>query len=110
MRELLLELRSAGTTIFLNSHLLSELEMICDRVAILVDGHVARQGTLTELTEHTVEYRIRFQGDLAPVQKKIETLGATIDGIGTLRVPVVAEGPPPAGTGARLPPVRTYRD
>ena len=80
VRELLLELRSAGTTIFLNSHLLSELEMICDRVAILVDGHVARQGTLTELTEHTVEYRIRFQGDLAPVQEKIETLGAIIDG------------------------------
>ena len=39
-----------------------------------------------------------------------EEIVATIDGIGTLRIPVVAEGPPPAGTGARLPPVRTYRD
>ena len=39
-----------------------------------------------------------------------EEIVATIDGIGTLRMPVVAEEPPPAGTGARLPPVRTYRN
>ena len=45
-RELMLELRAEGKTVFLNSHLLSELEMVCDRVAILVEGLVARQGTL----------------------------------------------------------------
>jgi len=38
-----------------------------------------------------------------------EVIEATIDGIGTLRIPVVAETEPPGGTGARLPPVRTYR-
>ena len=80
VRELLLELRDAGATIFLNSHLLSELEMVCDRVAILVNGHVARQGTLSELTEHTVEYVLRFQGNMTPVREKIEALGAAIDG------------------------------
>ena len=38
-----------------------------------------------------------------------EEIVATIDGIGTLRMPVVAEEAPTGGTGARLPPVRDYR-
>jgi len=80
VRQLLLELRRAGKTVFLNSHLLSELEMVCDRVAILVDGLVARQGTLSQLTEHTVEYRITFSGDPQPIRSKLAALHATVDG------------------------------
>ncbi|MCP4592269.1 MAG: ABC transporter ATP-binding protein [bacterium] len=80
VRELLLELRGKGKTIFLNSHLLSELEMICDRVSILNEGLVARQGTLRELTEHTVEYRITVAGDLSSVAEGVERAGAKIDG------------------------------
>lgn len=80
VRQMLLELRRAGKTIFLNSHLLSELEMVCDRVAILVDGLVARQGTLSELTEHTVEYRITFSGDVQPIRSKLTDLHASVDG------------------------------
>lgn len=38
-----------------------------------------------------------------------EVIEASIDGIGTLRMPVVGESQPPGGTGARLPPVSTYR-
>ncbi len=80
VRNLLIELRQKGTTIFLNSHLLSELEMVCDRVAILVEGLVARQGTLSELTEHTIEYKITCATDAAPVAAKLATLGAKTDG------------------------------
>ncbi len=80
VRALLSELRDRGKTVFLNSHLLSELEMVCDRVAILVEGLVARQGTLSELTEHTVEYRVSFSGDARPVRHKLEALGAALDG------------------------------
>ncbi len=80
VRELLLELKHDGRTVFLNSHLLSELEMVCDRVAILVDGLIARQGTLNELTEETVEYRITFYGDVRPIRDKIEALGASLGG------------------------------
>ena len=40
IRDVLVDLRRQGKTIFLNSHLLSELEMVCDRVAILVQGEV----------------------------------------------------------------------
>jgi ABC-2 type transport system ATP-binding protein len=80
VRELLLELRRQGKTIFLNSHLLSELEMVCDRVAILIDGLVARQGTLRELTEHTVEYRIATTGDLSAVRAEVERIGGRVQG------------------------------
>jgi len=79
VRALLLELKQQGKTVFLNSHLLSELEMVCDRVAILVDGLVARQGTLSELTEHTIEYRITISGDATPAKSKLESIGANID-------------------------------
>jgi ABC-2 type transport system ATP-binding protein len=50
IRDLLLWLRDRGTTVFLNSHLLSEVEKVCSRVAILQDGTVVRQGTTEELT------------------------------------------------------------
>ncbi len=80
IRQLLLELRRAGKTVFLNSHLLSELEMVCDRVAILVDGLVARQGTLSDLTEHTIECRITFSGDAQPIRSKLAALHASVDG------------------------------
>ena len=40
IREVLLRMRERGTAIFLNSHLLSELETVCDRVAIMLDGTV----------------------------------------------------------------------
>jgi len=50
IRDLLLWLREQGTTVFLNSHLLSEVEKVCSRVAILQDGAVVREGTTDELT------------------------------------------------------------
>src|SRR6185295_8713670 len=50
IRDVLLRLRSEGKTVFVNSHLLSELEVISDRVAILVAGRVVQQGTIDELT------------------------------------------------------------
>ncbi len=62
IRDILLELRKKGKTIFLNSHLLSELEMICDRVAILVQGKVVLQGTLEDLTAGSQHYEITIQG------------------------------------------------
>ena len=62
IRDVLLSLRNQGKTVFLNSHLLSELEMVCDRVAILVQGLVAMQGTLDELTVDSKRYEILIEG------------------------------------------------
>ncbi|HBZ97873.1 MAG TPA: ABC transporter ATP-binding protein [Phycisphaerales bacterium] len=62
IRDLLLELRDEGMTVFLNSHLLSELEMVCNRVAIMVKGRVAMQGTIEELTADSRRFEIRTTG------------------------------------------------
>jgi ABC-2 type transport system ATP-binding protein len=49
VREIIRALGERGTTVFLNSHLLSEVEQICHRVAIVDRGRVVAQGTLDEL-------------------------------------------------------------
>ena len=49
VRELLEELRSRGVAVLLNSHLLSEVELVCDRVAIISRGRVVASGTPAEL-------------------------------------------------------------
>ena len=50
IRDIVLELREEGKTIFLNSHLLSEVEKVCTQIAILREGSLVRQGSVEELT------------------------------------------------------------
>jgi len=64
IRDILSGLKEKGKTIFLNSHLLSEVEMITDRVGILNKGKLLREGTVKELTEKGEEYRISVENDL----------------------------------------------
>lgn len=72
VRDLILRLKSQGKTIFLNSHLLSEVEMVCDEVAILRNGRMQRQGGLDMLLQvHPVvdvELRTRSEGVLEAVR------------------------------------------
>jgi ABC-2 type transport system ATP-binding protein len=49
VRDLLLELKRRGVAVLLNSHLLSEVERVCDRVAILVGGKIVARGSPAEL-------------------------------------------------------------
>ena len=62
MRELLLAANRAGKTIFLSSHLLSEVEMICHRVAILVKGRLMRVGKVEDLLISRDRYEIVARG------------------------------------------------
>ena len=50
VRHLLEELRGRGISVLLNSHLLSEVELVCDRVVILLRGNIVTQGTPDELS------------------------------------------------------------
>lgn len=50
IRDILLNLKKRGKTVFLNSHLLSEVELVCDRVAILNKGKIVKEGSVDELT------------------------------------------------------------
>lgn len=65
VRKLLLSLKARGKTIFLNSHILQEVELVCDRVAVMAGGMVRGVGTIEELTENLGDGEVRF--DLAGV-------------------------------------------
>lgn len=72
IRNVLLHLKDQRKTVFLNSHLLSELEMVCDRVAILVQGVVASHGTIDDLTRESRRYEIELAcGDPAQAQRMV---------------------------------------
>jgi len=49
VRDLIVSLKATGKTVFLSSHILSEVEQICDRVIIIDRGRLVRAGTLDEL-------------------------------------------------------------
>jgi ABC-2 type transport system ATP-binding protein len=57
IRDILLNFKTEGRTIFLNSHLLSEVELICDRVAILNKGQLIKEGKVDEITTISNNYR-----------------------------------------------------
>ena len=88
IREVLVRLRSQGKTVFVNSHLLGELEMVCDRVAILVAGRVARQGTLDELTVAKQRYEI----EVVPDPTSSKSLQAAIAGRGPAGKSIEVQG------------------
>ncbi|MEW6459141.1 MAG: ABC transporter ATP-binding protein [Bacillota bacterium] len=58
VRQLIRELREQGVTVFLNSHLLSEVEQVCSRVAVIKDGRVVAEGELPALLHKGLEVRI----------------------------------------------------
>jgi ABC-2 type transport system ATP-binding protein len=62
VREILLALKEAGKTVFLNSHLLSEVEQVCDQVAIINHGTVVTTGRLAELQAGPATVAIRLEG------------------------------------------------
>lgn len=81
MREIILSLKAAGKTIFFNSHILSEVEQICDRVAILSQGEIICSGSLHELLGTENIYYVKGQGgDGAILQKWIPHLVFAHDG------------------------------
>jgi ABC-2 type transport system ATP-binding protein len=63
VRDILLELKGQGTTIFLSSHQLSEVENICDSVSIVNQGRAAREGRLSELLAVAGLTRITLRGE-----------------------------------------------
>ncbi|HMQ67970.1 MAG TPA: ABC transporter ATP-binding protein [Ignavibacteria bacterium] len=56
IRDILIRLKEEGKTIFLNSHLLSEVELVCDRVAILNKGVLIKSGRVDEITAVSDNY------------------------------------------------------
>jgi ABC-2 type transport system ATP-binding protein len=78
IREMLDALKARGVTIFLNSHLLSEVELICDRVVILDRGEIIRQGTVAELTEQKGLFQVGLADGQALPEDDIRGMGYAI--------------------------------
>lgn len=63
MREIILSLKEQGKTVFFNSHVLSDVEIICDRVAILALGELICEGTLDQLLgSNSQKYQVKGRG------------------------------------------------
>ena len=95
IREVLMAFRDRGKTVFLNSHLLGEVERVCDRLAILVEGKVVRQGTLAELTASGRCYEIAVHAE------KGTFLTEALRGA----VPCPLSPAAPGGSGSAPPPL-----
>jgi ABC-2 type transport system ATP-binding protein len=99
IRNLVQHLKERGKTVFINSHLLSELEMVCDRVAILVQGVVSKQGTLDELTRDKQRYEIDIAGEVEAVEATYRAALPGAIGSGTFR-PAMEGAPSAAEVGS----------
>jgi len=74
MRRVLHELKAAGKTVFINSHLLQEVELICDRAAILVMGTLRRVGLIEEIRRQQPHLSLTLSG---PQEVILEALSWT---------------------------------
>ena len=72
IRQLIIKLGELGKTVFLNSHLLHEVQQVCDRVAIIKKGRIITQGAVKELLNRKNQLQIRT----TETQKAFELLSA----------------------------------
>jgi len=96
VRDLLLEINRAGTTVFLSSHLLSEVEALCDRVGVLDRGRLVAQDDLAALRAPTGRVEVRTYDTAAASA----LLGYRAEDVGAERLLVRTEDP--AGLNAEL--------
>jgi ABC-2 type transport system ATP-binding protein len=91
VRDLVRQLHARGITIFLSSHLLSEIEQLCNRAAVVARGRVVAEGTLAELSGDRDVYTVRVTDRPAAA--------AVLRGMGT---PVSGVEDPGAGDALRI--------
>ena len=78
MRDLINDLKAEGSTIFLNSHMLSEVEMVCDQVGIMNEGKLARISDLQSLTRQVHHVDIKVEGLTDEAFERIRALAANV--------------------------------
>jgi ABC-2 type transport system ATP-binding protein len=85
IRDLIVRLNREGKTVFMNTHILSDVEMICDRVAIIVAGRIAYQGALEAIDGERKLYDVTLSSLPADFAEEIESqLAAPLRGRGEL--------------------------
>lgn len=76
IRAIVQELKARGVTVFINSHLLMEVELMCDRVVIMVQGKILREGTIADLTPRTGSVRFELRDAPADLDALLAGLGS----------------------------------
>jgi ABC-2 type transport system ATP-binding protein len=83
VRDLILDERAKGRTVFFSSHILSDVEMLCDRVCILRKGEVTVSGKMDELLgAGSRRSEISLRGVTPDVRGELETLGHVVKDVG----------------------------
>ncbi len=80
IRNLIIRMRDEGRTVFFSSHILSDVEMICDRIGILVRGKLAYTGGVNELLEQHTE-RVEVRVEQLPESFAAEQDGLLVDAV-----------------------------
>jgi ABC-2 type transport system ATP-binding protein len=83
VRDVIRELKARGASVFLNSHLLSEVEVTCDRVAFVKDGRVVREMTLGA-AERDLEVELRLDRVFSAILEGLAAFGGDVRADGTL--------------------------
>ena len=92
VRDLIVEERRRGRTIFFSTHILNDVESLCDRVAILRKGEVVVSGRISDLLRHDARRtEITLSGEFASLQATLESEGLTCKEVANMLV-VQAEG------------------
>jgi ABC-2 type transport system ATP-binding protein len=80
IRELILEQKKKGKTILLSSHILSDVEALCDRVGVIIGGKIVKMGELRRLFEeiHT-DYEMLLKGVDEEIVSKLSDLRVTLE-------------------------------
>ena len=121
VREVLRSLKKRGATVFLNSHMLSEVEQVCDRVAVVDRGRVVALGTLTELIGGPQRVRVVVEADSPEFTaaagrfgtvERAEALSIVVGGVEPGRIPDVIAALVSAGARIRsvAPESQTLED
>ncbi|MFW6123659.1 MAG: ABC transporter ATP-binding protein [Acidobacteriota bacterium] len=76
IRDIILKLKEKGKTVFLSSHILQDIEIICDHVAILVNGEVINQGRLDDLVSQKILFTEMTVSQIN--KKELENFGETL--------------------------------
>jgi ABC-2 type transport system ATP-binding protein len=98
VRRLLVEMRARGKTIFLNSHILQEVELVCDRVAVMAAGQVRGIGTIDELTERLGNREVKWHLAGAVDDARIASLLANASGLSDDSIDRIAIARLPGGS------------
>jgi ABC-2 type transport system ATP-binding protein len=76
LRDIIVRLKKEGKTVFLSSHILQDIEMICDSVAIIVNGQIINQGVLRDLISEKILFTEITLSGISP--KELEISGECV--------------------------------